>query len=90
MEKSRRYGVGTVRYVNETQGFTMYLLGFQTGYNMLAEDTYDIFPARDGEYPLLSWVENFCRAHPTSNFGNGVVALANEIRPKRQRSYLSN
>lgn len=86
MERARSHSIGSLRYVQETQGFTMFLLGFQTGYNMSTPDTYDIFPGTEGDYPLLSWVENYCRANPTLRFGDGVIALAREVHPKRQRS----
>jgi hypothetical protein len=86
MEKARTHGVDTLGYVHETSGFVMYLLGFQTGYNMSTTDTFDIFPGTDGDYPLLSWVENYCRANPASNFGRGVTELAQAIHAKRQRS----
>jgi hypothetical protein len=63
----------------------MYLLGFQTGYNMSTPDTYDIFPGSQGDYPLLSWVENYCRVNATQRFADGVVSLARELYPQRQR-----
>ena len=86
MERARTHKIGSLRYVQETQGFTMYLLGFQTGYNVSTPDTYDIFPGSEGDYPLLSWIENYCRLNPTSRFGDGVVALAQDRHAKRQRS----
>jgi hypothetical protein len=86
MEKGRSVGIGTVGYVNETQGFTMYILGFQSGYNLAASDTYDVFPGNAGDYPLLSWVENWCRSHAKARFGDGVVAMANVSHQKRQRA----
>lgn len=86
MERARQEGVGTVRFAEETQGFTMFILGFQTGYNAYVPDTYDIFPAPGSEYPLLSWVENYCRANPLSNFAKGVVAMARDAHPRRQRA----
>lgn len=85
MEKARSLGIGSVEYVTETQGFTMYLLGFQTGYNMSTKNTCDIFPGEDKEYSLLSWVENYCRANASSRFADAVVALSKDRHPKRQR-----
>jgi hypothetical protein len=43
-------------------------------------------PRRRATIPYFSWVENYCRTTPRSNFGNGVTALATEIHSKRQRS----
>ena len=85
MEKGRSLGVGSVGYVTETQGFTMYLLGFRTGYNMSTQDTCDIFPDGEKDYPLLSWAENYCRTNPSSRFADAVVAMARELHSKRQR-----
>jgi len=84
MEKGRSLGIGSVGYAEETQAFTMYLQGFRTGYNMSTQKTCDIFPEGEKDYQLLSWLENFCRANPSSRFGNAVVALARERHPKRQ------
>lgn len=88
MEKGRSHGVGTIPYVRKIGSYTMYLLGFQTGYNMSTPATCDIFPGVDGvegEYPLLSWAENYCRANPSQRFGDAVVSLARELHPKRKR-----
>lgn len=85
MEKARSLRIGSVGYVEETQGFTMYLLGFQTGYNMSTQDTCDIFTGEGKEYSLLSWAENYCRANPSSRFSDAVVALSKDRHPRRQR-----
>jgi hypothetical protein len=63
----------------------MYLLGFQTGYNMSTKDTCDIFPDEEKEYLLLSWVENYCRANASSRFADAVIALSKDRHSKRQR-----
>lgn len=85
MEKARSLGINSVKYVTETKGFTMYLLGFQTGYNMSTKDTCDIFQGEEGKYSLLSWVENYCRANASSRFADAVIALSEDRHPKRQR-----
>jgi hypothetical protein len=85
MEKARSLGIDSVGYTTETQGYTMYLLGFQTGYNMSTKNTCDIFPRDEKAYSLLSWVENYCRANASSRFADGVVALSKDRHPKRQR-----
>lgn len=85
MEKARSLGIGSVGYVTETQGFTMYLLGFRTGYNLSTHETCDIFAGEEKEYPLLSWAENYCRVNSSSRFADAVIALAKERHPRRQR-----
>jgi hypothetical protein len=84
MEKARSLGIDSVGYVTEMQGFTMYLLGFQTSYNLSTKDTCDIFP-EEKAYSLLSWVENYCRADASSSFVNAVIALSEDHHPKRLR-----
>jgi hypothetical protein len=84
MEKGRSLGIGSIGYVTEIQGFTMYLQGFRTGYNMSTQDTCDIFPDGEKDYSLLSWIENFCRANPSSRFSDAVVALAIDRHSSRQ------
>ncbi|HOG81004.1 MAG: hypothetical protein BWX99_00993 [Deltaproteobacteria bacterium ADurb.Bin151] len=86
MEKARSLGIGTIGYVTETQAFTNYLLGFQTGYNASSTDTYDIFRDDRDEYALLSWMENYCRANSSKRFADAVIALANDRYPTRQKS----
>lgn len=86
MEKARSLRIGTVGYVRETQGFTMYLLGFRSGYNVATPDTCDVFAGEENDYPLLAWAENWCRTHSSSRFGDAVVALAAERFPHRQRA----
>ncbi len=85
IERVHSYGINTVRYVNDMQGFTMYLLGFQTGYNMSTPDTHDIFPEAEhgDDYALLAWIENYCRGGSGSRFADGVMALARDRYPKR-------
>lgn len=86
MESARSKGIGSVAYVTEVQGYEMYVLGFETGYNMARPSTYDIFPTHGSKYPLLSWVENWCRTHSTAHFGEGVVALARDRYFARQQA----
>lgn len=84
MDRTKKHGFGSVGYANETYGFQMYVLGFQTAYNYAVPNTCDIF----GNYSLdqlMSWLENYCRARPLEKFGSGVLALAREIHPNRVR-----
>jgi hypothetical protein len=85
MEKARSLRIGTLGYVQETQGFTMYLQGFRSGYNVATKDTCDLFAGEENDYPLLAWTENWCRTHSSSRFSDAVVALSVERFPKRQK-----
>jgi hypothetical protein len=82
MERAKKAGIGTFDYVNEIQGYSMYVAGFQTAYNLQTPNTCDIFASYNDEQ-LLTWLENYCREKPLEKFGAGVVALAKEVYPKR-------
>jgi hypothetical protein len=42
MRVARTDGIGSAQYVRQTEGYTMYVLGYQTGYNQQAPATYNI------------------------------------------------
>ena len=90
MEKARTLGIGTVQYAEHTSSFVMYILGFQSGYNMAANDTYDVFPGTNGDYAMLAWIESYCRSHSSSRFGDGLVALARDSNVHRQKKITQN
>jgi hypothetical protein len=85
MDRAKKFGAGSVGYVNETQGFLMYVLGFQTAYNLQTPQTCDIFDTFTSDQ-LLAWLENYCRAQPLERFSSAVVALAKEVHPRRSQS----
>jgi hypothetical protein len=85
MKRARTKRIGSLAYVNETNAFTMYLLGFQSGYNMAKDDTYDVFPDAQ-DHSLLAWAENWCRSNSTRVFGDAAVALAADRHAARIRS----
>jgi hypothetical protein len=86
MERARSHGIDSPAYVNETQGYIMYIVGFRTGYNMSAAGTCDIFNGEEDDlYPLLVWSENWCRAHSKRTFSDAVIALAVEKQPGRMK-----
>jgi hypothetical protein len=84
MDRAKKFGTGTAGYVDETYGFAMYVVGFQTGYNLQTPQTCDIFAGLSSDQ-LLSWLENYCRAYPLERFSGAVVALAKEVHPRRAR-----
>ena len=85
MSRAKTQGIGSVGYANETYGFTMYVLGFQTAYNLQTKDTCDIFGNFSTDQ-LLAWLDNYCQANPLQKFGSAVIALAQEIYGNRVRS----
>ena len=82
MERAKKHGLGTVEYANETQGYVMFISGFQTAYNLQTPNTCDIFGSLTTDQ-LLAWAENYCRSKPLEKFGSAIVALATEVHPKR-------
>lgn len=90
MEKGRAQGINSLGYVQETQGFTMYILGFQTGYNMGSSNTYDIFNGIKSEYELLAKIEDYCRSNSSVRFGDAVIALAKAQHPKRKKNHVKS
>jgi hypothetical protein len=75
MRAARAGGIGSVQYVHQTEGYTMYVLGYQTGYNQQAPATYNIF-ANISPDQALAWIDNYCQAHPLGTFSEGLRALA--------------
>lgn len=85
MEHARKQGTGTIGYVTETQGYVMFIAGFQTAYNMQTQDTCDIFSGFSSTQ-LLTWAENYCRQQPLGKFSAAIVAMAQEVHPRRLQS----
>jgi len=63
--------------------YKSWLMGFVTGYDFGAPDTYDIAPAMDLDAMML-WVENYCRRNPLASFAQSAGALATQLAPDRQ------
>ena len=81
MAKSRTAGAAS----SEMDGFSMYVAGFQTAYNLQTPKTCDIFAGMNGDQ-LLVRLEEMCRAKPEQRFGAGVIALAKQLYPKRSKT----
>jgi hypothetical protein len=63
--------------------YKSWLMGFITGYDFGAPDTYDIAPSMDLD-TMMAWVENYCRRNPMATFGEGAGALVTQLTPDRQ------
>jgi len=63
--------------------YKSWLMGFITGYDFGAPDTYDITPSMDLDAMML-WVENYCRRNPLASFAEGAGALVTQLTPDRQ------
>jgi hypothetical protein len=62
--------------------YKFWLMGFITGYDFGAPDTYDIAPSMDLDTMML-WVENYCRRNPLATFGQSAGALVTQLTPDR-------
>lgn len=87
LEQATAKGEGTIGYVNIMQGFTMYLLGFRSGYNKAATDTYDIFSGIE-QKGLMNQLAIYCKENPKTRFGIAVSALAERNYSTRIREYV--
>lgn len=83
MTRARRAGAGSLGWAQETSPFMSYVAGFQTAYNRSVSNTCDIFPGFSADQ-LLGWIDNYCKANPLQKFYAGVVALSEEVRPRRK------
>jgi hypothetical protein len=75
--------VSSLKGVKEIDGYMEYVLGFQTGYNMMASGTYDIF-AKLQDFDPLFVIEAWRKDHATMTFGRGVIALAEKLAHEQQ------
>jgi hypothetical protein len=85
LAQAEPYGVGSPEYDAATYGFTMYLSGFRTAYNLQTPDTCDVF-GRFTTQQLLGWLKYYCNSYPTRRFGSAVVTLAQGLHSGRVRS----
>ncbi|MDZ4344008.1 MAG: hypothetical protein U1E51_16435 [Candidatus Binatia bacterium] len=61
--------------------YRSWVMGFFTGVNYSAQDTYDVTGGTnlDG---VLGWLDNYCRDHPLETFARAMERLLVELRPK--------
>jgi len=63
-------------------GFSLYTMGYLTGINRLAFDTYDI-GGRKNSKTLMVWLGQYCEEHPDDSFDSALHLLILEIYPDR-------
>jgi hypothetical protein len=64
-------------------GFSLYTMGYLTGINRVASDTYDIAGTKNTK-TLMVWLEKYCAKHPEDSFNNALVRLTAELYPHRR------
>jgi hypothetical protein len=79
-------GAHTIEGANRINVWTEYALGFQTGFNVAAPGTFDIFSAfKDDPAPqVLYGVEPLCRDHPEEKFGSALATFAEGLMNRRR------
>ena len=63
-------------------GFSLYTMGYLTGINRLAYETYDI-GGRKNSKMLMVWLGKYCEEHPDDTFDTALHHLILEIYPDR-------
>lgn len=79
-------GVSSPHGVNAITNFMNYVLGFQTGYNLMSNGVFDIFAKIDVQhFDALFAIEAWCKDHPAAKFSDGVIALADKLAEKERQ-----
>ncbi len=62
-----------------------WVAGYITAYNRQTPDTVSLVGGFDLN-SAMSWLQNYCRAHPLSNLSGAMEALTVELYPGRYRT----
>ena len=63
-------------------GFSLYTMGYITGINRTAANTYDIAGKKNSK-TLMVWLQKYCAEHPQDSFENALYRLTVELYPDR-------
>ncbi|HKI63721.1 MAG TPA: hypothetical protein VKA16_03755 [Burkholderiales bacterium] len=64
---------------------TAWVTGYVTAYNALTPDTGNILGDTDVSGAML-WLQNYCKANPSNDLAEGMLALTAELYPRRHRT----
>ena len=62
--------------------FSVYTMGYLTGVNRLAFDTYDIADGKNVKAHMV-WLQRYCAANPRDSFDRALFRLVAELYPQR-------
>jgi len=62
--------------------FSLYTMGYMTGINRLAFDTYDLGGKKNSKN-LMVWLEKYCARNPDDSFDRALYFLTLELFPNR-------
>ena len=85
IDEAKKHGLGLHEYLIGTAAQMNYILGFQTGYNLQANDTCDIFGGYEVDQ-MFAWLYKYCQDNPLEKFGGAVVSLSLILHESRVRS----
>ncbi|HEY6132154.1 MAG TPA: hypothetical protein VIV27_09050 [Halioglobus sp.] len=63
-------------------GFSLYTMGYITGINRTATNTYDIAGKKNSK-TLMVWLQQYCDEHPQDSFDYALYRLTVELYPDR-------
>ncbi|OMH30552.1 hypothetical protein [Motiliproteus sp. MSK22-1] len=76
--KAKQKGINSIPYANDMQSYVMYVLGFRTGFNHLAENTCDVFGGETEINNILEQVSVYCLSNPDVKFSSALVSVAQQ------------
>jgi hypothetical protein len=82
---AKQKGVGSPPYVKDMQNYVMYVLGFRTGFNRLAENTCDVFGGETEINNILERISKYCLSNPETKFSSALVMVAEQSMSTRLR-----
>lgn len=85
MDAARKHGLGSHEYLLGTANQINYILGFQTGYNLQANDTCNILGGYEVDQ-MFAWLYKYCQDNPLEKFSGAVVSLSFILHDSRVRS----
>lgn len=62
--------------------FSLYTMGYLTGVNRLAYDTYDIAGGKNVKTHMV-WLQRYCAENPQVNFSDALHQLVIKLYPRR-------
>jgi hypothetical protein len=62
--------------------FSLYTMGYITGINRLAYDTYDIGGSKNSK-TMMVWLQQYCAEHPDDSFDEALYHLTIDLYPVR-------
>ena len=64
--------------------FGDWLMGYISAYNQGTPDTFDIVANTDMK-SSMTWIVNYCKQHPSSEYADAVHGLMIDLYPSRQK-----